>query len=111
LGFSYHTIRPLVLPLVAIPSARLDADDLTTPPFFINLFAIGTPKIIFLNDCVLWSGGAIGIVLIGRRLPTSALYDVMAFDISGGTGFFCGISPVPGTIGIGVICCGGFPTG
>ena len=36
----FHTILPLVLPLIAHPSARLEAeDDFTLPPFFI----IGSP--------------------------------------------------------------------
>jgi len=62
----FHTILPLVLPLTAQPSARLEAED-TLPPFFI----IGRPGLV---GC--WIVGAgLGLVLIredgiGAGLPT-----------------------------------------
>jgi hypothetical protein len=70
----FHTILPLVLPLTAQPSARLEAED-TLPPFFI----IGSPGLPPIpgagNPPPVVGAGPIGLtpcvaIGIGAGLPT-----------------------------------------
>jgi hypothetical protein len=88
----FHTIFPLVLPLIQQPSARLEAED-TLPPFFIIGIGFG-PPVIGAGPIPL--GLAIGIGAgFGPPVVTPGL--VPAIGIGADLG-----PPVIGAAGIGV---------